>query len=150
MAQIQSSAYAEKSFSDRVIDGLFSGLISGVVMILSMIIGILLYNQDPAGFLANFSFGETPSPLNGLLVHLGVSGVYGAAYSIAISLLPGSLRRMIPGWLKGLVFGGVLLSIALGMLLPGLDSHLADAPLAVLVAGHVMYGLILGWRVGSH
>ena len=67
MAQIQSSAYAEKSFSDRVIDGLFSGLISGVVMILSMIIGILLYNQDPAGFLANFSFGETPSPLNGLL-----------------------------------------------------------------------------------
>jgi hypothetical protein len=147
MAEIQTSKFSEKAFSDRVIDGLFAGLLAGIVMILVMIVGVAVSNQDPMAMLANFSVGQVSSPLNGLLVHLGVSGVYGTIFSILMSLLPGTLRRVLPAWFTGLIFGGILLSIALGILLPGLRSPLANTPAVILITGHLVYGLALGWRV---
>jgi hypothetical protein len=147
MTQIPTSSISEKSFSDRVIDGLFGGLMAGLAMILVMVLTSLVFKQDPALMLASFSVGEVATPLNGMLVHLGVSGVYGAIFSILMSILPRAVRRMAPGWFAGLLYGALLLSIAIGLLLPGLQSPLADTPAGVLTAGHLIYGLVLGWRV---
>lgn len=147
MTQMPTSSYSEKSFSDRVIDGLFGGLMAGLVMILAMVVASLAFKQDPAVMLASFSIGQVATPVNGMLVHLGVSGVYGAIFSIVMRLLPRPVRRMTPGWLAGLLYGAFLLSVAIGLLLPGLQSPLANTPVGVLIAGHLFYGLALGWRV---
>jgi hypothetical protein len=147
MAQIQSTSFSEKSFSDHVIDGLFAGLLAGLVMILAMFAGAAIYGQDPIALLAGFSIGQNSSPVNGLLVHLGVSGVYGAVFGILLSFLPAAWRKFLPGWVTGLVYGAILLSLAIGLLLPGLRSPLANAPIGILIAGHILYGLTLGWRV---
>lgn len=147
MTQLQTSSFSEKSMSDRVIDGLFAGLLAGLIMILVMLVIALASGQDPLAMLGSFSIGQEGAPLNGLLVHLGVSGVYGAIFSILMSLIPVAWRRLLPGWIAGLVYGAVLLGLAIGLLLPGLNSPLANAPTGILVIGHIIYGLTLGWRV---
>jgi hypothetical protein len=47
----------------------------------------------------------------------------------------------------GLVYSGVLLLLALSVILPGLASRLVDLPIWVLILGHGVYGLVLGWQV---
>ena len=79
-------------------------------------------------------------------MHLAVSGIYGAIFGLLTYLMPRRLFVRTPGWLAGLIYSAVLLLVALGILLPGLISPLAELPTLSLALGHVAYGLVLGWR----
>lgn len=136
-----------QSASDAVIDGLMAGILAGVGMLGVIILAGLLAGISPADVLAKFGAGQTATPLTGVLVHLAVSGIYGAAFGMLINLLPVRLLGRVPGWLTGLVYGVILLFIGLGFLLPGLASPLAELPWWILGLGHGVYGLALGWRV---
>jgi hypothetical protein len=70
-----------------------------------------------------------------------------APTSVLIFLTPGRLLARLPGWLVGLVYGLLLLALAMNVLLPGLRSALQEMPWGVLAVGHLVYGVVLGWRV---
>ena len=149
MTQSHTASFSEKSFSDKLIDGLFGGLLAGIAMALAMMFAALVFGEDAVSILGRFSTSQLTTPLNGLIGHLAVSGTYGAIYGSLLGVLPGALRRLIPGWLAGLVYAALLLGLALGFVLPGLRSPLAEVPRVVLASGHLVYGLILGWRVST-
>ena len=147
MRETKSALIRKASASDAVIDGLFAGLIAGVLMILVIILGGLLSGESPASVLERFSTGQTASPLAGGLLHLAVSGIYGGFFSLLVQWMPAGLRRRLPGWLAGLIYGLLLLGLAVTVLLPGLRSPLVELPFWTLALGHLAYGLMLGLRV---
>ena len=144
--KIEQTRTKAQSASDAVIDGLIAGLFAGVVMILVIVLTALPAGLSPAEVLASFSAGQGATPAAGGLMHLAVSGIYGAFFGLLVYILPQRLFVRIPGWLAGLVYALGLLLLALGVLLPGLASALADLPALPLALGHVAYGLVLGWR----
>jgi hypothetical protein len=147
MSETKSPLIRKASTSDAVIDGLFAGLIAGVLMILVIILVGLLSGESPAGVLVRFSTGQTASPLAGGLLHLAVSGIYGGVFSLLVHWLPSGLRSRLPGWLAGLIYGVLLLGLAVTVLLPGLRSPLVELPWWTLGLGHIVYGLVLGMRI---
>jgi len=147
MMEAQPIVIKSKSFEDAAIDGLFGGLIAGVLMILVLILAGLVTGDAPASVLARFHTGQAANPWSGSLIHLAVSGIYGVIFSLLVFLTPGKLIARLPGWLVGLVYGLLLLALALNVLLPGLRSALQEMPWGVLAVGHLVYGLTLGWRV---
>ena len=134
------------TLADRAIDGLFGGLLAGAVMGLVIILGWVLIGETPAVLLERSNPGQSITPVGGVLMHLAVSGVYGVGFSLLSSAIPRRLREQIPGWLAGLVYGGVLLSFAVNLLLPGLRSTLGEQPLWIIGLGHAVYGIVLGIR----
>ena len=132
--------------SDAAIDGLFAGLAAGLLMGIVVILGGLLVGESPAAVLERFSTGHTTTPLSGGLMHLAVSVVYGIVFGLLAHALPSRVLRRLPGWLAGLLYGLLLLAVAVGALLPGLNSPLLEIPLWILALGHAVYGLVLGWR----
>jgi hypothetical protein len=147
MGESNSILVRKSTASDAAIDGLFAGLIAGIFMILVIILGGLLAGEPPAEVLGRFSTGQAATPLAGGLLHLAVSGIYGVVFSLLVHWMPLGLRKRLPGWLVGLVYGALLLGLAVGVLLPGLRSPLAELPLWVLALGHGAYGLVLGLRI---
>ena len=84
-------------------------------------------------------FGQE-APLQGLLLHLGVSAVYGAIFGLLQPLVP----RRLPGWVAGLAYGLVLFGLAHYVLLPRAQVGMAELPTSALLLGHIVYGLVLG------
>jgi hypothetical protein len=117
-----------QSASDAVIDGLMAGILAGVGMLGVIILMGLMVGLNPAEVLSKFGTGQNITPLTGALVHLAVSGIYGAVFGMLVYLLPMRFRERVPGWLTGLVYGSILLLVGLGFLLPGLASPLAALP----------------------
>jgi hypothetical protein len=136
----------DSTLADRAIDGLFGGLLAGAVMGLVIILGLVLIGEAPADLLEYSSPRQPITPVGGVLMHLAVSGVYGVGFSLLSSAIPRRLREQIPGWLAGLVYGGVLLAFAVSLLLPGLRSTLGEQALWIIGLGHAVYGVVLGIR----
>jgi hypothetical protein len=134
----------ESTLSDRAIDGLFSGLFAGAVMGLLMAMAGFLIGENPGSVFARFNLGPSPSHANGVLMHLGISGVYGVLFALLSMVIPGRVRKLMPGWLVGLVYASILLALALYLFVPGLLLSLADLPEWVLISGHAAYGIVLG------
>jgi hypothetical protein len=134
----------ESALADRAIDGLFSGLFAGAVMGLLMALSGFLIGENPGSVFARFNLGQSPSFATGVLMHLGISGVYGVLFVLLSMVIPDRLRKLLPGWLVGLAYAAVLLALALNLFVPGLQSTLADLPEWVLISGHSVYGIVLG------
>jgi hypothetical protein len=132
------------SAGDAAVAGLLRGLAAGLAMAAFLVAAGLLRGQGPADTLAAFTMSGQPvasSALTGLLGHLAVAGVYGLIWGLAWWVIGG--RTAIPAWLGGLVYGLMLWGVS-QLLVRSVGSSLAQiAPLALL-AGHLLYGLILG------
>jgi hypothetical protein len=134
------------SLADRAIDGLFSGLLAGLLMGVVMVLGGLGVGENPGVLLQRFGAGQNPAPLQGAMIHLAVSGVYGVGFSLLYSAIPHRMRSLLLAGLTGLGYGMLLMILAVNVILPGLQSALGELPVWLLATGHAFYGLILGWR----
>jgi hypothetical protein len=118
-----------QSLGEAASGGLINGLLAGAAMLAVLALGGLLTGEAPADLLARFSTGQTTTPAAGALLHLAVSGVYGAVFGLLIYLLPAAWLRRLPGWFSGLLYAAGLLLVAESVLLPGLESPLSELPL---------------------
>jgi hypothetical protein len=138
-----------ESIGDAAVDGLLSGVVAGVVMGLYLVVVRLIAGESLTAVLQRFDSTGAESPLTGLLLHLAVSGVYGAlfaaGYRLIGQLLPVArskgLGRWI--WLPGLLYGLVLWLLAVSLLLPTTDSALRQIPALHFMIAHVFYGITL-------
>ena len=130
------------SSGDRAVSGLLGGFLGGLAMGGVVILAGLLAGDTWQQALTRFNpFGQQ-SPLQGILLHLGVSAVYGIVYGLLQPLIP----RRVPGWLAGLLYGLLLFGLAQIIILPQTGSGLATLPVLALVVAHSIFGLVLGWR----
>jgi hypothetical protein len=68
------------TIGEAAADGLLAGEAAGVIMAAYLALAGLTWGSGPVEVLALFDPGETGSALFGLIAHLAVSGVYGAAF----------------------------------------------------------------------
>jgi hypothetical protein len=128
------------SVPDAAIDGVFGGLAGGVAMALYLTGWGIATGQPPGAVLSLFDGSLRGSVLIGALTHLAVAAVYGLVFGLVWRALP----VRVPTWLAGALYGGALMAIAWGALLPLSGSPLAEiAPLHFAV-GHLVYGATLG------
>lgn len=136
---------------EAAVDGLFAGVIAGMVMAFFLLIVRLFAGQGLIDAFSVISVGLTPEPSFGVLSHLAISGVYGIAYGLLDQFLLGKWLKHFPpasSILLGLIYGVVLWSIAVLILLPGTASPMRYLPTTILLASHLIYGLVVGFLAG--
>ena len=133
-----------KTTGDAAVDGLLAGLLAGVVMAVYLLITGVVNGDGIGNILGRFAPGEATTPVAGALSHLAVAGIYGAVFG----MLSMPLRKRVPAWAAGLVYGGVLFLIARYALLPGTGSSLLEVSVVHFGIGHLLYGGVLGWQTG--
>lgn len=136
-----------KSAGDSVVSGLFSGMLGGLAMALAIVLFSLLAGQG-FSYLGYFSTGAPVSPLQGLLMHLAVSNVYGMLYVLVRRWTKLDDVQRLPGWLSGLAYALVLWLFAVTVLLPATQSLMLSIAWSPFFFGHMAFGLVLGWRRG--
>jgi hypothetical protein len=139
----RQAAGSRIDIGDAAVDGLLNGLVGGLAMALTLVIGGLLTGDSPGAVMARFD-PYTGSAVQGTLLHLAVSSVYGLIFTVGWRMLGRWLRVERFGWLAGLVYGLALLALAWLALLPGADSALQQVPLVHFAAAHMVYGLTVG------
>lgn len=140
MINDNTSTIRDLSAGDRAVSGLLRGLAGGLVMGLVLVLAGLLSGDSLAQAADRFNLFSQSSILQGLLLHMGVAGVYG----IIFGLLQIAVPRRVPGWLVGLLYGLLLFGLAEWVILPGTASNLASLPGLALLLAHLLYGLVLG------
>ncbi len=144
MEKSQDHLGQKTSSGDAAISGLFSGLLGGLAMALVILLFSLAAGQGLA-YLGYFSTSTPVPPIQGLLMHLSVSGIYGMLFGL-IHRWSGLARLKLPGWLAGLIYALLLWAFAVVVLLPAAHSLMLSLPWYVFFAGHLAYGLVLGVR----
>jgi len=133
---------------DAAVSGLFAGLLGGLAMALVIVLFSLAAGQGLA-YLGFFSAATPVPPLQGLLGHLAVSGIYGMVYSLLLRWIRAE-RQPLPGWLLGLAYAFALWVFAITVLLPAANSLMLSLPWVVFFSGHGAYGLIVGaWKTAA-
>jgi hypothetical protein len=133
----------KSSTGDAVVSGLFSGLLGGAAMAV-VIAGWSLLAGQGISYFSNFS-NSTPVPiLQGLLMHLAMSTLYGMLYGLIHRQTRMERFRFFPGWLAGLGYALVLWVFAVSVMLPASRSLILTLPWYVFFSGHLVYGLALG------
>lgn len=133
------------SAGDTAVAGLLHGLAAGLAMAGFLVAVGVLRGQGPADTLAAFSVSGQPaaaSALIGLLGHLAVAGVYGLVWGVAWRAIGRPAR--VPAWLAGLAYGLLLWGVA-QLLVRSLGASLAVIAPWALLAGHLVYGALLGF-----
>ncbi|NUM47755.1 MAG: hypothetical protein HUU38_23870 [Anaerolineales bacterium] len=129
---------------DAAVDGLLAGLGAGVVMGVYLLVTGIFAGEAMGTILGRFAPGGEATPLTGVLSHLAVSAIYGAMFGVMANVL----RKRVPIWAAGLVFGLGLFMIAQYALLPGTGSALLEVSPVHFGIAHGLYGGMLGWQVG--
>lgn len=133
------------SAGDAAVGGLLHGLMAGLAMAGVFVAAGLLRGKGPTETLAAFTLSGQPvaaNALTGLLGHLAVAGVYGLVWGVAWRAV--GRRTAIPAWLAGLVYGLLLWGVA-QVLVRSLGASLAAIAPWALLAGHLVYGALLGF-----
>ncbi|MBI4790321.1 MAG: hypothetical protein HY782_25085 [Chloroflexi bacterium] len=133
-------------WGDAAVDGLLNGVLAGLAMGLYLAASALLWGDAPATVLARFDPSAQPSPVVGTLLHLAVSGVYGALFGI-IWEFAGRSRVNVRAWMGGLAYGLLLLAIAATAITSG-ATWLKAIPFIHVTVAHIIYGLALGYLTG--
>lgn len=147
MSETRSVIRQYETTGDVAVEGLFSGLIAGLLMALYLVLAGLTYGEGLIATLSRFATDESSTPLVGLLLHLGVSGVYGIFYNLGCQF---TLRRranaLSPLWVSviGGLYGLLLLAVAWTILLPSTGSPLLEIPVLHLFIAHLLFGVALG------
>lgn len=133
---------SHSTIGDAAVDGLLGGVVAGGAMAAYLVVVNLIAGEGIA-VLARFD-PDGASPFLGTLLHLAVSGVYGAMFGIAWKYV----RRLnVPAVFVGLGYGIALSILAESVLLPSRRSPLAEISLIHFGLAHIIYGLVLGWRI---
>lgn len=144
-------ASRRKTIGDVAVDGLFSGMTAGLAMAVVLLIAGLVSGAGIGETLGRFDPGDKASPIVGALLHLAVSGLYGAAFALGYRALawrrPGIVRY---GWLLGAAYGLALWLAANFVLLPDLNAGLAGIAPWQFALAHVVYGAALGYIMERH
>jgi uncharacterized membrane protein YagU involved in acid resistance len=139
--EVQHQAH---SIGDTAVSGLLGGLLGGLAMALVIVLFSLGAGQGLA-YLGDFSTGTPVPPLQGLLMHLAVSSIYGMVYTL-VRRATRVDRMKLPGWVAGLTYALILWAFAVLVLLPAAKSLMLTLPWVVFFTGHIAYGLVLGLR----
>lgn len=141
--RINSSERAQAATS-----GLFGGLAGGMGMALYLTGWSLMAGEGPLAALDRFDPTMQGGVLAGAATHLAISAFYGAPFALLWRAIRPRLPFALPGWAAGLVYGLLLLALALFVLLPAARSPLAEFPAPQFTAAHLVYGAILGALAG--
>lgn len=145
MAPRQESLRNNKKTGDVAVDGLFFGLVPGIISGGILILGGLLAGSNPLTIFGWFDPRLSSQPLFGGLLHLAVSAVYGLIFALIFIGLNQLWKQAVTlGWFVGLIYGLLLLLLAEGIFLTGLNSDLQEMPIWLFVFFHGLYGMILG------
>ena len=135
---------------DAAVNGLFGGLVAGVGMAIALVITGLVTGSSVPTTLARFDPSNSGEALTGAVAHLAVSGIYGLVFGLIWSAAT-RLMRVHPSFRQAILTGGgygLLLWLAANfVLLPGTQSPLSDIAIWQFFSAHLVYGLLLGWRV---
>lgn len=141
----------KRSLGDVAVDGLLAGMAAGLMMGVVVILLGFLEGVGPLETLGRFDPANGGSAAVGGLLHLAVSGIYGAIFAIGYQFLAGRWARAKRyGWAIGMGFGLAVWLAAQFLFLPGLSSALADIPPWSFALAHLAYGAGLGYLVGRH
>jgi hypothetical protein len=140
-----SISIKQHTIGDSAVSGLFAGLLGGAVMALVIVLFSLLAGQG-VSYLGNFSNGTPVPVLQGLLMHLAMSGIYGMVYGLIHRQIRMERFHGLPGWLAGLGYALALWVFAVNVMLPAARSLILALPWYVFFSGHLAYGLMLGVR----
>jgi len=142
------TAPQKTSRGDQAVTGLLRGFLAGIFMMAYLLVSgaftgveasnILRAFNPEMGFLSN----DRAALIQGFLLHLGISGVYGAVFGVFSGWKP----RFLPGWLAGLLYGGLLLVVARMVLLPHGGEGLLQIPPLHFAIAHLLYGILLGLK----
>jgi hypothetical protein len=148
MNQMNAVMKGRSAVGDAAVDGLFGGIAAGVVMAIYLGAYALISGEGLAVMFGRFAVGDGAPPLQGFVLHLAVSSVYGVIYGIVTkSILPaGRISRFAS--LTGLLYGLLLFAVAKIVLLPMANSALLDIPFLHFAIAHALYGLVLGTLAG--
>jgi hypothetical protein len=130
--------------SDHALNGWLAGMAAGIVMMVFLILVGWMFGESMAEILGRFSLGG--GAIRGALLHLGISGVYGLIFGLAVHFI-GCLRDWLKspmmGLLAGLIYGSFLWLLS-GMILLSMDiSPFATLPQPTFAVAHMIYGLTL-------
>jgi hypothetical protein len=145
MSTSNSASIRPASAGDAAVAGLLHGLAAGLAMAAVFVVAGMLGGQGPAATLAAFTLSGqavASNALTGLLGHLAVAGVYGLIWGLAWRVI--GRRTAVPAWLGGLVYGLLLWGVA-QLLVRSIGASLAQIAPWALLAGHLVYGLVLGF-----
>lgn len=132
-----------RKLGDYAVDGLLGGLVAGVAMLVYLGLVGLALGDSPVAVMGLFSPSGNGDPVVGVFSHLAVSSIYGSIFGLLLWVFSGRLQPII----AGLLFGLLLFLVANFVIIPGTESTLAAFSPANLAIGHLIYGLVLGWRV---
>lgn len=128
---------------DTAVDGLLAGLAAGVVMLVYLVLAGFAQGESPLTVMGYFSPAGSVNPVLGVLAHLAVSAIYGALFGVLL-MVPGLRSRAAAA---GAVYGLTLYLLAHYVLIPETQSSLQAFTQFHLVMAHILYGLVLGWRI---
>ena len=130
----------QASLSETAVEGLFAGLVGGIAMLLYLLAVGLLSAEGVSTTLDRFSIQAPPNPLQGALLHLAVSAIYGLFFGMVWSLL----GRRVSSWMVAVLYALAIYLLAQFVLLPGAGSPLLEIALPYFALAHLVYGLVLG------
>lgn len=133
------------TIGDAAVDGLLGGVAAGIAMA-AYLVGVSLLGGEGLAVLNRFD-PNAASPAVGALMHLAVSGVYGAAFGVVFKWVR---RFNLPAWLSGLIYGALLFALAAIVILPSSRSALGGIPTLHFGIAHLVYGLVLGFVIGQN
>lgn len=133
----------KRTAGDVAVDGLLAGVVAGLIMLGYLLLVALVGEEGLATMLGHFAPGPEGSPLAGTVAHVAVSGIYGALFSVAARLLPG--RPPLFTIIAGVLYGLLLLWLAVIAFLPGAGLTLAEVEPFHLTMAHLVYGVSLAW-----
>jgi len=137
---------------DAAVNGLFGGMVAGVGMAVALVITGLITGSSALTTLARFDPATNGKALTGTLAHLAVSGTYGLIFGLIWNTAIRLMRAHPSLWQSILAGAGYGLLLWLGahfILLPGTRSPLSEIAIWQFLSSHLIYGLLLGWRVGG-
>jgi hypothetical protein len=136
-----STQFKERgSMGELAVEGLFAGIAAGLVMLLYLMVSGILSGEAASVMPGRFSIQVPPNPLQGALLHLAVSGIYGMLFGIIWRFVGGRISC----WLAAVLYALAIYLLAIFVLLPGTGTPLLEiAPLHFALA-HLVYGLGLG------
>jgi hypothetical protein len=146
MPSVSMRTNIQKSTGDRAVTGLLQGMLAGMIMLAYLLIVGLFIGVGPVELLSAFNPdiaydpGEQAAPIQGFLLHLGISGVYGAVFGVLIGWRP----RVVPQWLLGILYGALLLLLARSIILPAGGLGFLEISSVHFIAAHFLYGMVLG------
>ncbi len=113
-------------------------------MLLFLILASWLNSGTPGEVIGMFDPAGSASILAGAAAHLAVSGVYGLIFGLLWRLI--YLRRVrVPGWLAGVLYGGLIYAAAELLIIPGSGSALLQISPVVFGIGNLIFGFTLGF-----